>query len=295
MLAAFLQVARSGSVSVAADALGVGKSAISKRVAQLEESTQSILFSRTTRKVALTAAGEAYIEYAHRALAEMQAGEERLRTLRSELTGCIRLTAPVSWGQRVLAKRLPRFLHAHPQIEIDLQLADRVMDIASERIDMALRWSAALQSEFNATPLAPVGWLLVAAPRYLAQHGAPLSPQDLAGHACLCYWRESSDGAWVLERGEERTEVRVHSRYHVDNPEMVADAALGALGIALLPDYLCEETLADGRLLRVLPGWTPRTRFGSQITALVSPERLRLPRNQVLLDFLRQEFAPVPS
>lgn len=292
MLAAFVKVAETGSVSLAADALGVGKSAVSKRVAQLEESMQAMLFSRSTRKVALTAAGEAYVDFARRALSEMAAGEERLRAMRSELTGRIRVTAPVSWGQHVLAKRLPQFLHAHPAIEIDLQLADRMMDLACERIDIALRWSASPPHEFNATPLAPVGWVMAAAPRYLAGAGEPLLPEDLARHACLCYWRESCDEAWVLDDGVRQVAVRVRSRYHVDNPETVTDAAIAGLGIALLPDYLCSDALAAGQLVRVLAGWTPRTRFGSHITALVSPERLRLTRNQVFLGFLRQQFAP---
>jgi DNA-binding transcriptional LysR family regulator len=297
MLAAFLKVVELGSVSLAADALGVGKSAVSKRVAQLEGSTQAMLFSRSTRKVALTAAGEAYADYARRALAEMRAGEERLRSLRAELTGCIRVTAPVSWGQHVLAKRLPQFLHDHPAIEIDLRLADRVMDLACEGIDIALRWSAASQQhELHATPVAAIGWAMVASPRYLAAHGEPARPMDLQRHACLCYWREASDGCWVMEDGRQPATVRVRSRYHVDNPESVADAALAGLGIALLPDYLCTQGLASGQLLPVLAGWTPRTRFGSHITALAAPERLRLTRNQAFMAFLRQAFAaPQPA
>lgn len=298
MLAAFLKVAELGSVSLAADALGVGKSAVSKRVAQLEGSIQCTLFSRSTRKVALTAAGEAYADHARRALAEMLAGEERLRNLRAELTGCIRVTAPVSWGQRVLSRRLPQFLQDHPAIEIDLRLSDRVMDLACEGLDVALRWSAASQQhELHAIPVAAVGWVMVAAPTYLAAHPAPLRPEDLAGHACLCYWREASDGAWLLHDGTRQAAVRVRSRYHVDNPETVAVAAAAGLGIALLPDYLCVEGLSAGHLVPVLSGWTPRTRFGSHITALVAPERLRLTRNQAFLAFLRQAFgtAGVPE
>lgn len=291
MLAAFVKVADSASVSRAADALGVGKSVVSKRVAQLEGIVGATLFARSTRRIALTPAGEAYAEFARRALAEMGAGEERLRALRSELSGRIRLSATVSWGQHVLARRLPEFLRLHPAIEIDLQLADRLVDVAYERVDIALRWSASPPQGLVCEPVAVVGWVLVAAPAYLAAAGTPQQPADLAGHSGLCYWRESSDDLWSLAGNGDLAKVRVKGRYHVDNPEAVAEAAVAGLGVALLPDYLCLDALADGRLVRVLPGWTPQTKFGTLISAVTTTERQRLPRNQVLLAFLRQQFA----
>jgi DNA-binding transcriptional LysR family regulator len=290
MLAAFLKVVDSASVSRAAQELGVGKGAVSKRVAQLEQLVGATLFARSTRRIALTPAGEAYAEFARRALAEMAAGEERLRALRSELTGRIRVSATVSWGQRVLAAQLPTFLRLHPAIEVDLQLADRLVDVAYERIDLALRWSTTPPQGLLCEPLAVVGWQVVAAPGYLAEAGTPLAPDDLAAHSCLSYWREASDDLWVLAQAGQLARVRVHGRYHVDNPEAVAEAAIAGLGIALLPDYLCQDALADGRLLRVLPGWSPQTKFGSLISAVSTAERMRLPRNQTLLRFLRQQL-----
>jgi DNA-binding transcriptional LysR family regulator len=290
MLAAFLKVAEASSVSRAAGELGVGKSLVSKRVAQLEQQVGATLFSRSTRKVVLTPAGEAYAEFARRALAEVGAGEERLRALRSELTGRIRVTATVAWGQRVLAGVMPEFLRLHPAIEVDLNLSDRLLDVAFERIDVALRWSAAPAQGLSATPVAVIGWTLVAAPAYLATAGTPLAPAELAPHSCLCYWREASDDLWMLAAAGEVATVRVRSRYHVDNPEAVAEAAIAGLGVAMLPDFLCQGALADGRLVRVLPGWAPQTKFGTLISAVATPERMRLSRNQVLVAFLRQQF-----
>ncbi len=292
MLSAFIKVADHASVSRAALELGVGKSVVSKRVAQLEQSIGATLFARSTRRIALTPAGEAYAEFARRALAEMGAGEERLRALQSDLTGRIRLSATVSWGQRVLAGKLPEFLRLHPAIEVELQLVDRMVDVAYERIDIALRWSATQPQGLVCEPVAVVGWAMVAAPGYLASAGTPLAPADLSGHSCLCFWREASDDLWALASAGQMERVRVHGRYHVDNPEAVAEAAVAGLGIAMLPDYLCIDALADGRLVRVLPGWAPQTKFGSLITAVSTTERMRLLRNQVLLAFLRQQLAP---
>ena len=290
MLAAFVKVAEKLSVSAAAVELGAGKSVVSKRVAQLEASVKATLFSRSTRRVALTPAGEAYLGFARRALEEVAAAQERLHNLRHELTGQIRLTAPVSWGQRVLAKRLPEFLRQHPAIEIELLLADRLMDLAYERIDIGLRWTTAAAPELSSVPVARVAWVIAAAPRYLAEAGTPLEPQDLAAHPCMCYWRESSDDAWTLSLGQRREQVRVRGRYHANNPEAVVDAALAALGVALLPRYLCDEALAEGHLVAVLQAWTPQTKFGTRITAVAAPERMRFARNQAMLAFLRQQF-----
>ena len=291
MLAAFVKVVDCTSVSRAAIELGVGKSVVSKRVAQLEQMVGATLFARSTRRIALTPAGEAYAEFARRALSEMSAGEERLLALRSDLTGRIRLSATVSWGQRVLAARLPEFLRLHPAIEIELQLADRMVDVAYERIDIALRWSSTLPQGLLSEPLAVVGWVLVASPAYLTKAGTPLVPAELARHNCLCYWREASDDLWVLACVGELVRVRVRGRYHVDNPEAVTEAAIAGLGIAMLPDYLCQDSLADGRLVRVLAGWTPQAKFGSLISAVSTAERMRLQRNQILMGFLRQQFA----
>ena len=139
-------------------------------------------------------------------------------------------------------------------------------------------------------PVAVVGWALVAAPAYLASAGTPLAPDDLARHDCLCYWREVSDDLWVLACAGEIARVRVHSRYHVDNPEAVTDAASAGLDIAMLPDYWCQEGLTDASLGRVLPGWAPQPKFGSLISAVSTAERMRLQRNEVLLGFLRQQL-----
>jgi len=138
-----------------------------------------------------------------------------------------------------------------------------------------------------------VAWVVAAAPSYLAVAGTPSVPQDLARHPCMCYWRESSDDVWTLVAEGRIERVRVRGRYHANNPEAVVDAALAGLGVALLPRYLCDDALVDGRLVAVLDDWTPETKFGTTITAVIAPERMRFARNQALLAFLRQEFTPV--
>ncbi len=291
MLQAFVKVAERASVSGAAAELGVGKGLVSKRVAQLEALLGSTLFARSTRHVALTPAGEAYLAHARRVLAELQGADESLRALRADLSGQIRVTAPVSWGQRVLARRLPEFLRLHPGITLELRLSDRVMDVAFEGVDLALRWTAASPVDLVSVPVSPVAWVVAAAPGYLVGAGTPQAPAELAAHPCMAYWRDGADDAWAFERDGAVERVQVRSRYHADNPEVVAEAALAGLGVALLPSYLCDEALAAGRLVALLPGWVPRTRFGAGICAVATPERLRVARNAALLAFLRERLA----
>jgi DNA-binding transcriptional LysR family regulator len=288
MLLAFVKVAENLSVSKTATALTVGKSVISKRIAQLESHLGATLFSRSTRQVALTSAGEAYLEHAKKALLAMSAGEEMLTALRSDLNGKIRVTAPVSWGQRILSKKIPEFLRIHPGVELELILSDRLMDLAHERIDVAFRWSTSQENkELYMKTVAIIDWMLVCAPQYTALHGEPMRPDELENHSCLFYWKNTSDDWWMLELGSEVKRVKVKSRYHVDNPEAVLEACIQGLGVGLLPAYLCKDAVLDGTLLRVLPGWMPRTRFGNQITAVTPPDRMRVYRNKVFIEFVQ--------
>jgi DNA-binding transcriptional LysR family regulator len=308
MLQAFVRVAEARSVSRAATALGVGKSVVSKRVAQLETLVNATLFSRSTHHIALTAAGEAYLDHARRALQEVTSAQEHLRDLRLQLSGLIRVTAPVSWGQQVLAPSVAAFLRAHPAVDVELHLSDRVMDVAQERIDVALRWTPSVPRDLHTQPIATVSWLLAAAPSYLAANGHPQAPADLQRHPCMSYWRESKDDTWVLTRNssgssnvsspnsinstnatdhDETASVTVGSRYHANDAYAVTQATLVGLGIGMLPSYLCQDAIAAGHLTRVLPAWTPQTKFGTCISAVATPDRMRLARVQALLTFLQ--------
>lgn len=291
MLAAFTKVAELASVSAAASELGLAKSVVSKRIAQLEHTLQTTLFSRSTRKIALTSAGQIYLDFARNALASMAQAEERLRDLRQELTGEIRITAPVSWGQRVLAPVIAAFLAQYPGIEIDLRLDDRRLDLAYEGLDIALRMSPSHPPEIMAVPLYELKWRICASPAYLAKGGTPLVPPDLQAHPCISYWRVSSDQDWVLRRGEETVKVRVAGPFRANNPEAVAEAALSGMGLALLPLYICEREIAEGRLVEVLSAWQPQTKFGDMIFAVAPIERMRLSRNKRFLDFMKERLS----
>jgi DNA-binding transcriptional LysR family regulator len=177
-------------------------------------------------------------------------------------------------------------------------LTDRMMDMAAERIDVALRWSSHSQHERHGTPLTEIKWFLTAAPAYIAQHGLPAEPVELNDHACVYYRRDNTDDHWTLQHNltpnpsePRHVEVKVSGRYRVDNPEAVLEAALAGMGIALLPDYLCVPAIEQGSLVKVLTPWTPQTKFGTHIVALCPPERKKISRNQALIDFLQRAMS----
>ena len=303
-LSAFVEVVKHLSVSHAAKALGIPKSAVSKRVASLEGSVNSTLFSRSTRKIALTSAGELYLDFAQRTVVQAGVAIESLQDLHPAadgvLAGKIRLTAPVSWGQQVLARHLPAFVALHPGLEIELQLSDRMVDLAYERIDLALRWSTAPMHGLASEPISSVEWIYVASPAYLAQAGTPTYPQALVDHSCMCYWQENADDAWTMRsvkritnQPPEQVTVRVGSRFHANNPETVCLAALADCGVALLPSYACTEALESKKLVRILRDWIPETKFGTHITAVAAPERMRIARIKALVVYLRSQLSQV--
>jgi DNA-binding transcriptional LysR family regulator len=290
MLQAFVKVADRLSVSAAAVDLGVGKGVVSKRLAQLEEAVKATLLTRNSRKLALTPAGQVYIVFARRAIDAVQLADEGLRTLRTVPTGQIRVTAPVSWGFRALGKALPDFLARYPEIEIELILQDRMLDIAAENIDIGLRMTAIPAPDLVSIPVAQLDWLMCASPHYLATSGEPHTPGELVHHPCMNYWSAQSDDAWHLRRGAEDLKTKVRNRYRANNPEVIVDAAVAGQGIALLPLYCCREEIFDGRLVQVLKDWSPVTKFGNQITAVVAPDRIAFSRNQAFLQFLKERF-----
>ena len=295
MLHAFVTIAETGSVSATATVLGVPKSVISKRLAQLEALAHATLATRSSRKLVLTPAGMLYLPFARRALHSLAEADDGLRALRTVPSGAIRLTAPVSWGQHALAKVIPTFLANHPDIEIELNLQDRMLDIDQEHIDVALRMSSHATPDWVWVPLARLDWVICATPTYLAAHGTPVAPHELAAHACMNYWSMHSDDAWHLRQGEAEVRLPVRNRYRTNNPEAVLDATLAGLGVALLPRYCCERELREGRLTPLLPDWQPITKYGKAIYAVVAPDRMRLSRIQALLGFLKTQFELPPA
>jgi len=285
-----------GSFTSAAVRLGVSKAAMSQRVAELERAAGVALVTRTTRSVRLTEAGQRLVDETRGAFEHIADSFAGVRDLADEPRGLLRVTAPVAFSRQQLMPRLPAFLRAHPQIRLELDLSDHLRSLAMEGFDLAVRHASAPPETHVAWALAPTRSLLVASPDYLAVHGIPATPQDLAAHHCLHYPRTQGAMAWTFVASKEaadaaRTVVPVAGGFAANNSEMLRDAAMAGLGIALVPDFSAQSGLASGHLREVLPDWRPVDAFGEQLFA-IRPYASHVPRAvAVFVAFLRASFA----
>src|SRR5580700_10714346 len=216
----FVRAVEAASFSGAAQRRGLAKSVVSRRIRSLEATLGTSLFNRTTRRLSLTETGQAYYERARRILADVIEAEEVARRLQSELRGTLKVAAPMTFGMLHLAPAVVDFLVAHPQLEIDLALNDRRVDLVSEGHDLAIRIGQLADSSLIARRLAPCRRVVCASPDYLREHGEPHSPEELESdrHDCLVYSNRSIPEEWRFRFGGELRAFRVHARrFRVNN------------------------------------------------------------------------------
>ncbi len=284
--AIFACVVEHRSFSGAAGAIGVSKATVSKAIARLEAQLGTALFHRTSRRLTLTDSGTALAERAGRILAEAQAAEEAAIDSAKAPSGMVRIAAPITFGIRFVADAIAELLVEHPGIQIDLRLSDARVDIVADGFDIALRIADLPDSSLRARRLAPIKARVVAAPSYLAEHGTPRHPADLAHHACFLY--ANAIGAWQFRKADgEEAAVRPAGPLITDNGDAMMPALLAGLGIARLPDFIIDRELADGRLVEILSDWSP---MNVALHLLTPPSTLRPARVELVIEFLSQRF-----
>jgi DNA-binding transcriptional LysR family regulator len=284
---AFVAVVQHGGFGRGARELGLPKSTVSRKIANLEERLGVTLLKRTTRVFQLTEAGRAYFETAHRILEELATAEQRVKLSQKAITGLIRFTAPTDLGASVLPRLLMEFQNRYPDIEIDLDLTDRVVDLVTERFDVALRAGSLADSSLRARKLGTGVFQLYASPKYLRKHGPPKHPSELKNLRCLHYNPGDHDRLWSLTNGSSHYRFKVPGEGSINSLSCIRTlAALGG-GVALLPTFLCKEALQEGELVQVLPSWSSeRTGF-----YLVHPQQSFVPqRLRVFLDFFAEKL-----
>ncbi|WP_104662397.1 LysR family transcriptional regulator [Ensifer adhaerens] len=259
-IAAFVAVAEAGSISEAARRLRLSKSVVSERVAELERGLNATLLHRTTRKLTLTEDGIAFRERAIRIVGEVQAAASDLAERRGLLTGPLRIAAPVSFGRRHLGPALYPFLAQHPEIELTLDLDDRRVDAASEGYDAIVRHGVIADSRLVVWKLARSRRLLVASPDYLDRHGTPASLAELEGHRGIFYTNRGA-ADWRFEGPSGATVVRAHLALGMNNGDMLHDAAVSGIGIALLPAFIAGPSVREGQLMEIDVGLRPEPEF----------------------------------
>jgi len=291
-LTAVVRVAECGSFSAAAARLNQSKSVVSRQVSALEASLGVRLFQRTTRALTLTEAGRRYVERVAPLLAELEQADQCLSALQAAPRGLVRLSAPMSFGIRHLAPALPEFLARYPELEIDLAMNDRFVDLVEEGFDLALRIGRLAPSSLVARRLAPLRRVVCASPAYLAAHGTPRTPDELSRHQCLGYTTLNPAGDWRFVTPEGRPwPVSAGGRLRANNGDTLRQAALAGLGLINQPSFIVGADLQAGSLVSLL------TEFITQdggIYAVWPGGRHLAPKVRVLIEFLAERFGPRP-
>ena len=287
-------LAQTQSFTQTAQRLGVSKASVSARISELEKTAGVPLVRRTTRSVVLTEAGLRLAQDIEASFARIAESFDHVKDLAGAPRGLLRVTAPVALGRQVIAPALASFLLEYPEIRLELDLSDRLLNLAQEGFDLAIRHTDNPPDTYVAWRLCESRSLLVASQDYLQRRGVPEHPSALADLDCLMYLRDP-DRTWSFEkaRGRKRSErisVPVNGPLRANNSEVLREAVLGGLGIALLPDFTAADALKLGRLQHVLPDWKPVGFFGQHIHA-IRPWTAQVPRAvRCLVDHLRKSF-----
>ncbi len=293
-MAVFTLVVEQGSFSGAARRLGLVKSAVSKRVDRLERRLGVKLLQRSTRALSMTEAGQALHARAQQSMALLEEARNELANLHQAPRGLLRVTASVAFGRLCVAPLLPDFLKAYPDVRVQLALLDRMVDLAEEGYDLALRLTRTPPDVVVARPLMPVRYVVCAAPAYLADR-AVAHPRDLAGLNCLSYGYQAPVGDWSFQRGAERETVKVRGNVIVNSSEVVRDLMLAGVGAGLVARYAVEAELRAGRLVPLLPDWTPAGSFGPTAWAMWLPQPHLPPKIRAFVDFLAARLQDQPA
>jgi len=248
----FVAVTEQGGFAAAGRELGVSKSAVSKRISQLEARLGMQLLHRTTRKLSLTEAGERYLENAVIALAAAREAEDAVAELQGDPIGELKISVPMSFGRLHVAPLIPEFLKQYPKIELNMVMDDRFVDLVEGRFDMAIRAGTLPDSSLIARKIAPCHNVLCASPEYLAKYGEPKEPKELIHHNCIHYSYFSDFNEWTFIGANDLIRIETSGQYQVNNSEALLEAVLGGIGVTRLPTFVAGPHIKTGRLVRIL-------------------------------------------
>ena len=284
----FVAVAECGRFAAAAQRLGLSTSQVSRQVARLEERLQTRLFYRSTRRVALTEAGQTFLLHCRRL---QDAREEALRAvgdLAGEPKGLLRMTCAVAYGERFIVPLVNQFMARHSQLRVDIELDNRPLDLLQEGLDLAIRLGRLQDSRLVATRLAPRVMYLCAAPTYLQRAGQPANLSALSEHNCLI----GSSDLWHFQEQGREVQVRVAGNWRCNSGQAVLDAALHGVGLCQLPDYYVQTHLRSGALVSLLEHLRPPN---TAVWALYPQQRHLSPKVRLLVEHLREGLSAQAS
>jgi DNA-binding transcriptional LysR family regulator len=289
---AFVAVVETGAFARAAERLGASTSSLSRLVGDLETHLGARLLNRTTRRLSLTEGGQAFYERCVQLLAELAEAEAVASLAAAAPRGRIKLTCSVAIGLQRVAPAIARFSARYPDVKFDVTVADRLIDLVEEGFDLAIRIGRVGGESLVARKLGEMSLVMCASPAYLAQRGTPSSPADLAAHNLFTYAYGPHPNLWRLTdaQGQEH-QVRANGTLHANSGDLLVEAAVAGLGVALEPDFIVGAHLAAGRLIRVLPGYSGQQ---GDIWAVYPSRRHLSVKVRLFVEHLSESFAPAP-
>ena len=282
----FVRTVERGSFAAAAAGRGLSASMVGNHVRFLEERLGTSILNRTTRQHSLTEIGRAYYERCRGILAEVEAAETAADTLRAVPRGLLRITAPVTLGTTVLPRLLAGYLHRYPEVRVDLVLQDHRLDLMADEMDVAIRAGVLPDSNLIARALPPLQLVVCAAPSYLAAHGTPGEPAELASHNCLDFTHAAAPLQWRLAGHGHEAAINVGGNLRINSGQALRNAALAGIGIVMQPDVLVSDDLAAGRLVRILDKYTAPA---LALHLLTLPNRQTTPKLRSFIDHVVAE------
>ena len=288
----FVNVVEAGSLSAAADRMAVAKSAVSRRLAELESRLGAQLLQRTTRSIKLTESGRRFHESCQRILADLEESEHTVATEHATISGAIRVAAPLSFGIHHLSPVLNNFQQVHPEVSLELNLDDRQINLLEAGFDLGLRIGKLEDSSLIARRLAPIRRIVLASPAYLQKHGEPRSPEDLKQHTGLTYTNMREGQLWQFNRPDgSLVSVRVPGHLKANNGEYLLNAAIDGLGVVVSTTFIASNAIERGLLKPILCEFEPKP---VSLYAIYPSQRHLPQRVRTLIDFLAERFCENP-
>jgi DNA-binding transcriptional LysR family regulator len=290
-MTSFVRVVEAGSISKAAEQLGMAKSGVSRRLAELESRLGVRLLNRTTRRSSLTDAGRSYYEGAVKLLSDVAELDAVVADSEASLTGRLRLAAPLSFGLCHLTPAIEEFMTAHPGVMIDLDFSDRQVDLVAQGIDLAIRIAELRDSSLKARRICPIRLMLCASPGYLEQHGTPRTPEELARHQVLHYDIGGGPLLRLADRRGGEQQLHVEPQLVANNGDFLCDMAIAGHGIILTPTFIAWQAVALGELVPLMREWWPPP---LNAYAVYPQTRYLSRRARGFIDFLAERFGENP-
>ena len=286
----FCRVVELGSITSGGRDMRLTPAVASNRIKELEKRLGVRLFDRTTRKLRATEAGKLFYDHARKVIDTLEDAEAAIAGFSGQPRGTLRVSSPLGLGQRLLAPLVPTFAESHPDVQVQLRLSDRRVDLLEDRLDIAFMLGNPPDSNFKQRKLADVPRALVAAPGYLAKHGAPDSTQALMQHNCLLLrYPRSPEYFWTLNTAEGPLKLNVQGRFDADNSDILTDWALAGQGIANKPRFEVSAHLASGALVEVLPDTPP---MPTSFLCLYPHRKLQDPKVRLFIDYVAEALKP---